>query len=176
VEKLISFSWHKTYFGNFFIASTHKGICTVSFTGDDYNNSLNSLKKVFKGYTFKEEKNQWHLDVIGQLEEYFLGRRKVFDVPLHLEGTPFQRAVWNELLKIPYGATCTYKDIAMGIGDFKKARACGGAIGKNPVVIIVPCHRVIGSDGNLAGFSAIGGIALKRQLLDLENRYKGTML
>jgi methylated-DNA-[protein]-cysteine S-methyltransferase len=104
----------------------------------------------------------------NQLNEYFSGHRKRFELPLGLYGTPFQKSVWEMLLKIPYGRTCAYEDIAAQIGDTKKARPVGGAVGCNPVGIIVPCHRVIGKNGNLTGFG--GGLDVKTYLLDLEGK------
>ncbi len=101
-----------------------------------------------------------------QLREYFAGKRNAFDIPLVLEGTPFQRRVWQLLLEIPYGQTVSYGQIAERLGDFNKARPTGGAVGSNPVGIIVPCHRVIGKDGTLTGFG--GGLDVKTYLLKLE--------
>jgi methylated-DNA-[protein]-cysteine S-methyltransferase len=103
---------------------------------------------------------------IEQLDEYFRGKRKEFSVNLLSEGTDFQKKVWNELRKIPFGETVSYKDIATSIGNKKATRAVGGAIGKNKIGIIIPCHRVIGSDGNLTGYG--GGIWRKKWLLKHE--------
>ena len=107
-----------------------------------------------------------------QLEQYFKGERKEFELPVKLKGTEFQQRVWRALREIPYGETRSYGDIAEEIGSPRAARAVGGANNKNPVMIIVPCHRVIGSDGSMVGFG--GGIELKRQLLELEQRVKNT--
>ncbi len=108
---------------------------------------------------------------IIQLKEYFAGERKIFDIPLYIDtGTEFQKKVWNELLNIPYGETRTYKEIAEAIGHPKAYRAVGMANNKNPIPIIIPCHRVIGSNGKLIGYG--GGIHIKEKLLDLEKRYK----
>jgi methylated-DNA-[protein]-cysteine S-methyltransferase len=106
--------------------------------------------------------------VRAQLEEYFRGERRVFDLPLALEGTPFQQKVWRALLEIPFGTTTSYGEVARQIGkeSWTAARAVGSANGQNPVVIIVPCHRVIGADGSLTGFG--GGLPLKRWLLSHE--------
>jgi len=103
-----------------------------------------------------------------QLTEYFGGRRKIFNIPFDLEGTPFQRKVWQELSRIPFGRTLSYRDVAEKIRNPKAVRAVGSANGKNPVCIIIPCHRVIAADGSIGGYA--GGIAMKRQLLDLEQR------
>ncbi len=101
-----------------------------------------------------------------QLGEYFAGERKVFDVPLAPHGTPFQREVWSALAEIPYGKTRTYAELAARAGRPTAFRAVGAAIGRNPLSIVVPCHRVVGADGSLTGFS--GGLAAKQHLLQLE--------
>ena len=101
-----------------------------------------------------------------QLDEYFAGKRKKFDIPIKLEGTDFQIKVWKELLKIPYGETCSYLDIAKCIGNSKASRAVGMANNKNKIIIIVPCHRVIGSNKKLVGYAC--GLDVKEKLLELE--------
>ena len=101
-----------------------------------------------------------------QLDQYFAGERRDFDLPLDLRGTPFQRRVWQALLTIPYGETRSYGELAAQIGRPDRPRAVGAANGRNPVSIVVPCHRVIGSDGGLTGYG--GGLARKRWLLDHE--------
>ncbi len=101
-----------------------------------------------------------------ELEEYLDGRRQHFTIPLHLRGTPFQRAVWQALLAIPWGQTRAYSEIAAAVGRPRGARAVGMAVHNNPVAVIVPCHRVIGRDGSLVGFG--GGLPLKERLLRLE--------
>jgi methylated-DNA-[protein]-cysteine S-methyltransferase len=101
-----------------------------------------------------------------EIQSYLEGQLREFTVPVELEGTPFQRAVWNELLRIPYGGTRTYGQIAVALGKPRAARAVGTACGANPVPLIVPCHRVIGGNGSLVGFG--GGVAVKQQLLALE--------
>jgi methylated-DNA-[protein]-cysteine S-methyltransferase len=104
----------------------------------------------------------------AQLAEYFAGQRTRFDLPLAPRGTAFQRAVWDELLRIPFGETATYGDIARAIGRPAAFRAVGGANHVNPIAIIIPCHRVIGADGSLTGYG--GDVSRKRALLDLEAR------
>jgi methylated-DNA-[protein]-cysteine S-methyltransferase len=103
----------------------------------------------------------------SQLEEYFKTQRESFDLPLRLEGTEFQRKVWEALLNIPFGESRSYKDIADSIGNPKACRAVGMANNRNPIVIIVPCHRVIGKDGSLTGYG--GGLKVKQYLLNLED-------
>lgn len=103
-----------------------------------------------------------------QLEAYFAGRQTTFDLPLKLEGTPFQRQVWDELRKLPYGVTVSYGELARRIGNPKACRAVGLANGQNPVSIVVPCHRVIGANGKLTGYS--GGLSRKETLLAFERK------
>jgi methylated-DNA-[protein]-cysteine S-methyltransferase len=105
-----------------------------------------------------------------QLQEYFNGKRKEFQLPLAPEGTAFQQAVWKALLDIPYGQTRSYGQIAQNIGNPRASRAVGMANHNNPIGIIIPCHRVIGANGDLVGYA--GGMDIKMQLLDLEKRYK----
>ena len=109
-----------------------------------------------------------------QLDEYFTGERKIFDLDLAPCGTDFQMRVWDELLKIPYGETRSYGDIAMKLGNPGAARAVGAANGRNPLPIVIPCHRVIGSNGSMTGFG--GGIKTKEFLLQLETDNRQTRL
>lgn len=119
-------------------------------------------------------------EVVEQLEAYFAGERQSFELPLDLRGTPLQEAVWGELLAIPYGTTTSYGELAArideslysaGIEPYQRAREVGTANGRNPVAIIVPCHRVIGADGSLTGYG--GGLQRKQVLLELERRTVG---
>ena len=105
-----------------------------------------------------------------QLNEYFEKTRNVFDLPFDFKGSEFQVKVWNAKLNIPFGKTKTYGQLAQMLGDIKAVRAVGGALNKNPVSIIVPCHRVVGASGKLVGFA--GGLKNKSILLDHENEYK----
>lgn len=112
------------------------------------------------------KKNPIIQNTILQLEEYFKGERKVFDLPVKFLGSDFQKRAWQELVKIPYGETISYGEQAVCMGDKNSSRAVGGANSKNPISIIVPCHRVIGKSGKLTGFA--GGLDKKQFLLDLE--------
>jgi len=105
-------------------------------------------------------------DAIEQLHQYLRGDRRVFDLPLDLRGTPFQRAVWDVTRAVPYGETLTYGGVASRVGNPRAARAVGQALGANPVPIVIPCHRIIGASGGLRGFG--GGLPLKERLLALE--------
>ena len=135
------------------ITQSDKGICSVSLVNQ-------------KGM---DEKGEYLMQVNRQLEEYFRGIRKVFDVELDMEGTDFQKQVWQALCKIPYGQTYTYKQVAELIGRPKAYRAVGMACNKNPVPIIVPCHRVIGSNRKLTGYAY--GIEMKQYLIDWEKEH-----
>lgn len=105
-------------------------------------------------------------NIFHQLREYFSGIRESFNIPIDIEGTNFQEKVWNEVKKIPYGKTCSYKTIAENLGDIKSIRAVGKANGQNPVPILIPCHRVIGATGKLIGYA--GGLDVKEKLLEIE--------
>ena len=142
-----------------------------------YNTKIGKLKieyenDVLTGIAYSENEKEQGIrselsdKTVLQLEEYFDGRRKEFDIPIKLRGTEFQKKVWNELLKIPYGATVSYKDIAIKIGNPKACRAVGMANHNNPILIIVPCHRVINENNKLGGYAL--GLDLKRKLLELE--------
>ena len=123
-------------------------------------------KRVKLGEMVEEKNHSLLNEVERQLKEYFAKKRKQFDLPLHAEGTPFQEHVWECLRQIPYGTVVSYKDIAVKMQNPLAVRAVGSANGRNPISIIVPCHRVIASGGGLGGFA--GGLDRKQILLDLE--------
>lgn len=116
--------------------------------------------------TLNDSKTEFTDKVFYQIKEYIKGKRKTFDFPYLLRGTEFQKKVWEELLKIPYGETKTYKEIANLIGNPNASRAVGKANNKNPLMILIPCHRVIGTDGKLTCYAR--GLEIKKYLLDLE--------
>lgn len=136
----------------------------------EYQGALYQIEFGKREYTLQEhmERNQTSLirQVCQQLEEYFKRKRTRFDLPLYIEGTDFQRKVWEELQKIPYGDTRSYKEIAIGIGNEKACRAVGLANNKNKIPIIIPCHRVVGANHKLVGYA--GGLDIKKKLLELE--------
>ena len=134
------------------VQTTEGGLRAVSFT----------LEK-----NVVEKENIYNQLTIKQLDEYFKNERTEFDIPLDLAGTDFQLRVWRELSKIPFGKTKSYMDIAKALGDPKAIRAVGTSNGRNKISIIIPCHRVIGSDGSLTGYA--GGMERKKWLLDFEN-------
>jgi len=126
-------------------------------------------KLLHEGHVLKSSRIRTR-SIRRQLEEYFKGRRKEFDLELEYSGTIFKQKVWDALRKIPYGRTMTYGEIAAEIGSARAARAVGAAAGANPIPLIIPCHRVIGADGKLTGFSS--GLVIKKLLLLLESRYR----
>ena len=153
-----------------YISYLKSPIGEIKITADE--NSVNSILFVFNDTEMEEENIN---DVLTQckkeLSEYFSGKRKEFEVPVTQAGTSFQQRVWSELLKIPYGETVSYNFIAESLGDKKSIRAVGASNGKNQVSIIVPCHRVIGSDGSLTGYA--GGLWRKKWLLNHEKEFSG---
>ncbi|SKC85519.1 methylated-DNA--[protein]-cysteine S-methyltransferase [Maledivibacter halophilus] len=169
-DKNVYYYIYNTLFGKIFFASADDGLCNVSFMDNDVDKHFNWLKKHFAEDNIMED-NKKNRIAFNQIQEYLSGSRKTFNLQLHFLGTPFQISVWEILYEIGYGDIWTYKDVSKKLGDMKKCRAVGGAIGKNPIGIIVPCHRVIGSNGKLTGFSAPGGISLKKKLLDLEKKH-----
>lgn len=149
-----------------FIASTEKGVCMVDFLTSE-RGFLKRLRERFPGKIIRDDgKNK---EALSQLKKYLKGQLKHFDCPLDLRGTPFQRKVWSELAKIPCGQTHSYKEIAEAIGHPKACRAVGNANGSNPIPLIIPCHRVIESNGGLGGFGH--GLKVKKQLLDFEKAH-----
>lgn len=126
----------------------------------------NTLEQIQISEDWQDDKTCFRV-VLKQLDEYFSGNRQEFDLKITPKGTAFQKLVWKELQKIPFGQTASYGEIAKRIGNSKASRAVGMANRKNPIPIIVPCHRVIGKDGSLTGFG--GGLDVKRQLLKLES-------
>jgi O-6-methylguanine DNA methyltransferase len=141
------------------VSALAAGVCDVEFLDDGDT----------RGTTTDDAAGQsLAARTVRELAEYFAGERTEFTVPLALDGTDFQRAVWAKLTKVPYGATCSYDDIARALGNPAAVRAVGQANGRNRVAVIVPCHRVINKGGGLGGYG--GGLWRKRFLLDLEQR------
>jgi AraC family transcriptional regulator of adaptative response/methylated-DNA-[protein]-cysteine methyltransferase len=156
----------ETPLGTMLVCSTREGICLLEFTDRRMlETEFKSLSRLFNA-TIVQGHNK-HFDALElQLDEYFTGRRESFSVPLHTPGTEFQQKVWSTLQLIPYGQTMSYKDLAEKIGKPDSVRAVANANGMNRVSILVPCHRVIGSDGQLTGYG--GGLWRKKHLLELE--------
>ena len=150
--------------------ATSEGICLLEFT--DRKNIGLQFENLHKhlGNDIVEEETPVLLQLKHELSEYYSGTRKEFTVPLHFIGTDFQKSIWAELLKIPYGKTVSYMQLSETIGNPKAIRAVANANANNKIAIIVPCHRVIGSDGSLTGYA--GGLERKRWLLNLEGSRK----
>jgi methylated-DNA-[protein]-cysteine S-methyltransferase len=153
-----------------YITYLRSPIGRIKLTGD--KNSVNSILFAFDDTEMEEENpNSVLKECKAQLSQYFSGKRNEFEVPFSQAGSEFQQRVWNELTKIPYGKTVSYNFIAESLGDKKSIRAVGAANGKNQISIIVPCHRVIGSDGSLTGYA--GGMWRKKWLIKHEAEYSG---
>ena len=147
---------YKSKIGDLIIIANDKTLLEI----DHYSSSETILN---------QNRNKIIDDTIKQLDEYFKGQRKIFNLPIEFNGTEFQNKVWKSLLEIPYGQTRSYKDIAQMIDNEKAVRAVGGANNKNKLSIVVPCHRVIGQNGKLVGYA--GGVTRKEALLKLESEH-----
>lgn len=147
-------------------AATDEGLCLLEFADRRMlPTEFKDLRKRLKA-EFEEKPHPVIDSAILQLNEYFEGKRKDFDLPLNMPGTPFQQQVWKVLLEIPYGSTRSYKKQSERLGNPEAIRAVAGANGQNRIAIIIPCHRVIGEDGSMTGYG--GGIWRKKKLLELE--------
>jgi len=148
-------------FGPLFLAASTTGLVRLEFEA--------RMQKVNPHTTQLHESKSALAPYLRELNEYFAGKRREFSFPLDLRGTEFQLACWHALLEIPYGETRSYRDIAQAIGHAHAYRAVGMSNNRNPVAIVVPCHRVIASSGSLCGYG--GGLDIKRMLLDLEQKH-----
>ncbi|MDA2934626.1 methylated-DNA--[protein]-cysteine S-methyltransferase [Acidobacteria bacterium AH-259-D05] len=159
-----------TLIGKLQVAASSVGVCRICFPAESPSDRFSWFNRHFS--RVPEEGSEAAIsEAIEQLDRYFQGRQPTFRMPLDLRGTPFQIRVWRELLKIPYGSTVSYGEVAGRIGSPRASQAVGSAVGRNPVPIVVPCHRVIGHDGALVGFG--GGLATKEKLLELEGAHVG---
>jgi O-6-methylguanine DNA methyltransferase len=164
----IAYARLESRIGTVWVASTQTGLCKVSL-GRGQSGAFFSWLSEHVGPREPREEPESIAFATSQLHEYFSGSRRAFDLPLDVRGTSFQRAVWSQVVRIPYGATATYGDIAQLVGKPKASRAVGGAVGANPLPIVIPCHRVIGAGGALTGFGS--GLDVKEMLLRLEGAY-----
>jgi len=153
-----------TPLGPFTLTADEHGLCGLSFPAEAPPVAPASLVAI-AGHPLLHEAGQ-------QLLAYLDGSRRSFDLPLSIQGTAFQQAVWEQLRTIPYGHILTYGELAERVGGRQKARAVGGAAHANPLAIVIPCHRLIGAGGKLTGFG--GGLPMKQTLLDLEAKFLGT--
>jgi len=156
----------QTPLGEMVAGATDAGLCLLEFADRKMlPTEYKHLSKYLNG-EFTEQEHPLFIPLRQQLAEYFDGKRREFDVLLNAPGTPFQKRAWDELLKVPYGSTRSYKQQAIALGDAGAVRAAARANGMNRISIIIPCHRIIGDDGSLTGYG--GGLWRKRALLDLE--------
>jgi AraC family transcriptional regulator of adaptative response/methylated-DNA-[protein]-cysteine methyltransferase len=152
------------------VAATDEGICQIEFAGPHSDDQTAMLERLFVCAVVPGRHR--YLDQLrDELADYFAGRLRSFRVPLVYPGTPFQEMVWRQLLAIPYGATCSYEDIAEAVGAPSACRAVGAANGRNRIVLVIPCHRVVNKGGKLGGYG--GGLWRKQFLLDLERKALG---
>ncbi len=163
MSKTLKLSIIPSPIGDLTAGFTEKGLALLSFSAL----SELELPSGLKGLTCIEEKTQEHIDLENELNQYFDGHLQEFKIPVDLHGTEFQKRVWNALLEVPFGTTRSYKEQATYLGDVKAIRAVATANGANPIAIVVPCHRIIGSDQSLTGYA--GGLQRKQFLLELES-------
>jgi methylated-DNA-[protein]-cysteine S-methyltransferase len=147
-------------FGELTVVASDKGVRYITFDNDAHPKSYQNMSVI------DDASHPVVARTVAQLHEYIKGTRRTFDVPLDLVGTEFQVQAWNALAKVPYGTTASYAQQAASIGRPKATRAIGAANGRNPVVVVLPCHRIVGADGSLTGFG--GGLPVKKWLLDHE--------
>lgn len=166
----INIQYFNSSCGLFVLASFGDKLCLCDWSNNPCAERNKRRIERYLNASFKIETTSILEETKRQLDEYFAGNRKAFTIPLHFVGTDFQQQVWNELLNIPYGATTSYKEIAQNISKPKAVRAVAGAIGANGISILIPCHRVIGSDKSLTGYA--GGLKAKKMLLQIETQIK----
>lgn len=162
----INIQYYKHPYAEFILGSYQGKLCLCDFRYRKMRRAVDERIKRILDAEFVEKSDDVLAATRVQLEEYFLGERQVFDLPLLLAGTDFQQSVWNALSNIQYGDRATYQELAVSIGNEAAVRAVGNANGANALAIIIPCHRVIGTQGELIGYG--GGLSLKKRLLELE--------
>lgn len=168
----INIQYYKTKYAEFILGSFENKLCMLDFKYRKMRTIVdNRLKKYFEA-EFVEQDDEILKETRKQLDEYFDMRRKEFDIPIVTAGTNFQKSVWEALIKVQYGTTSTYLQIAKDINNEKAVRAVASANGANAIGLIIPCHRIIGSNGELTGYG--GGLALKKRLLKLEQNLFAT--
>ena len=164
----ICIQYHKTKIGELILGSFEDKLCLLDFNYRKMRNAVDDRIKKGLNADFIEEDSEIIEKTRTELDEYFKENRREFDVPIQMVGTDFQKSVWNALLKVAYGTTSTYLQLAKDINNGKAVRAVAGANGANAIAIIIPCHRIIGSSGELVGYA--GGLPTKKRLLTLEKK------
>lgn len=170
----INIQYYKTNYGEFILGSYDGKLCMVDFRYRKMRKTIDDRVKKGLNAEFIEQDDEILQKTRVQLDEYFNMQRKEFDIPIQMVGTDFQKNVWEALLKVPYGTTSTYLQLAKEIGNEKAVRAVANANGANAIGIIIPCHRIIGTNGELTGYA--GGLPLKKRLLELEQNLFTTEL
>lgn len=164
----IYIQYFKTGIGELILGSFEGQLCLLDYRYRQMRQAMDDRIKKGLNAEFLEHEDEIITQARIQLEEYLSGKRTRFDLPLLMVGTGFQKAVWNALVEVPYGKTATYLDLAKSLGNEKAVRAVAAANGANALAIAVPCHRIVGSHGELTGYS--GGLAVKQRLLQLEHK------
>lgn len=170
----ISISFFQSPVGELILGSYENKLCLCDWKYRKQRTNVDNRIRKFLSADFKEGSSEVIENTITQLMEYFNQERTEFDIPLLLCGTEFQQSVWNQLLKIPYGKTQTYLGLSRELSNEKAIRAVGTANGANAISILIPCHRIIGSDGSLVGYA--GGLSAKKKLLSIEKVSIGNQL
>ena len=165
--KKIIINYFKSPFGELVLGCVDEKLCLCDWRYRKMRQAIDNRLQKGIDAVFVEDRNELLHHAIQQLQEYFAGQRQQFDVPLLTVGTVFQKRVWQELLQVPYGTTASYLQLAEKIGNQRAVRAVAGANGANGISILIPCHRIIGSSGELVGYA--GGLRAKKNLLKLEN-------
>ncbi len=158
--------YHKTRFGELILGAFKGRLCMLDFRYRKMRPAIDNRIKSFFNAEFTLRDDEILVQTRKQLDEYLSGDRTRFDIPFLMAGTDFQKTVWNALLQVPYGKTASYLELAKAIDNEKAVRAVAVANGANAIAIIIPCHRIIGNNGELVGYG--GGLAIKKRLLDLE--------
>ena len=164
----ICIQYHKTKIGELVLGSFESKLCLLDFNYRKMRKAVDDRLKKGLNADFIEEDSEIIEKTRTELDEYFQENRREFDLPMQMVGSDFQKSVWNALLKVPYGTTSTYLQLAKDINNEKAVRAVAGANGANAIAIIIPCHRIIGSNGQLVGYA--GGLPTKKRLLALEQK------
>ena len=164
--KQINIQYHKTKIGDLILGSFEGKLCLLDFRYRQMRKTVDNRIKKGLNAEFVEKDDPILAKTSRELDEYLNGERKEFDIPLLMVGSDFQKSVWDALMRVPYGATSTYLALAKEINNDKAVRAVANANGANAIGVIIPCHRIIGSDGKLVGYG--GGLPIKKRLLKLE--------
>ena len=167
----ISIQTYKSPVGEILLGSYDNKLCLADWKYRRMRSTIDKRIQSGLNAEYVEQSSEVIEETIKEMKEYFAGERKDFDIPLLMVGTDFQKSVWEGLIKIPYGTTASYLELSKSIGNEKAVRAVASANGANSISIMIPCHRIIGSNGDLVGYA--GGLPAKKKLLELENNLFG---